>query len=292
MDKNLVCRVCGEESIKVNNLYRERFNTRIYLYKCGGCNSVYIEPVATQGETMSSYNTAYYRKPLIGKLISLVNKVDLYKDIRFIEKILKNRKNVRVLDIGCGSGEFSELLDKSFYCYGVDGSKEAIDLASRAHANRVGGWDYSIVNLFEVSEVSEVSDKKFDLIILRNIVEHFVIYEKLLSIAASNLADNGIVFIRAPNPESKMLHRYQLNWYMFDDPTHVNFVSLNVLENKCKHYGLSLYKKTFVSSGLLAHYRSQGRTIFSFLSNIFLFLRDFFFNSQSEYTVVFIKKHF
>jgi len=148
-----VCRVCDEGySIKVNDLYKERFNTRIYLYKCSKCNSVYIEPVPTQGETMDSYNRAYYREPsvLIGKLISLVNKVDLYKDKRFVEKALKNRKNVRVLDIGCGSGEFLESLDKSFYCYGIDGSKEAVDLASKSHTNRVGR-EYTVVNLFGCS---------------------------------------------------------------------------------------------------------------------------------------------
>lgn len=144
-------------------------------------------------------------------------------------------------------------------------------------------------NLFEANEIN-VSNKKFDLVILRNIVEHFVDYEKLLSIAASNLTDNGIIFIRAPNPGSIMLHRYQFNWCMFDDPTHVNFISLNVLERKGKQYGLSLYKKDFVSSGVLAHYRSQGRTNLSFLSNIFLFLKDLFFNSKSEYRIVFTRK--
>ena len=46
--------------------------------------------------------------------------------------IKKNRKKIKVLDLGCGGGNNTEFLAKEgFDVYAVDGSKEAINLTKK-----------------------------------------------------------------------------------------------------------------------------------------------------------------
>ncbi len=49
----------------------------------------------------------------------------------FLDGYYKNKKNLKILDVGCGSGILLENLEKYGETYGIDSSKEAINLCKK-----------------------------------------------------------------------------------------------------------------------------------------------------------------
>jgi len=60
---------------------------------------------------------------------SLYSHKDYEKEAEFIRKIADKRKTL--LDAGCGTGRFLEILKKDFDCYGFDNSKEFVKIATK-----------------------------------------------------------------------------------------------------------------------------------------------------------------
>lgn len=103
----------------------------------------------------------------------------------------------RILDLGCGVGVLTEMLsDAGFNVTGVDGSASKIEIAKRRvfHAT-------FMVSLFE--EFSP--EGKFDVIIMKNVLEHVEDPVLLLTKARRWLSENGVVIVYVPNMNA--LHR-------------------------------------------------------------------------------------
>lgn len=82
-----------------------------------------------------------------------------------VDEIVKlNCKKDKILDIGCGSGAISLALAKNLYksyIYGVDISKEAINLSNK----NKGKLNLQNVKFFESDIFSNVDEKHFDIIV-------------------------------------------------------------------------------------------------------------------------------
>lgn len=113
----------------------------------------------------------------------------------YFSKLLPKRKESKILDIGCGTGAFLYFLNSMGYnnTSGIDLSAEQINL----------GHKLGIKNL-EVADIKEflnLNENKFDLIIARDVLEHFTKNEvfEILLLVANALADNGRFLIQVPN---------------------------------------------------------------------------------------------
>jgi len=97
-----------------------------------------------------------------------------------------------VLDIGCGVGVFLDRARKEKNCevYGVDISPVAIDLL---HKRGIKG------HVFNSDEDELKFDKKFDVIVATEVLEHVTYEKRLLNAIIQNLAPDGIAFISVPD---------------------------------------------------------------------------------------------
>ncbi len=124
----------------------------------------------------------------------------------YIEK-LKNYKNV--VDLGCGRGEFLELLrENSISGFGVELEPSLCAILKEKDLN------FFQMNLFDFLEKKPI---EFDALVSFHLIEHLNLKEAiaLLKLAYFNLPKDGIFILETPNPTSLFSF---LNFYK--DPEH------------------------------------------------------------------------
>ena len=116
-----------------------------------------------------------------------------------------------VLDLGCGRGEFLELLrEAGVPARGVDLSDELVALC------RGKGLEVETADIF--AHLSDLPDAALDGIFCAQVVEHLPPERlpELIRLAAAKLARGGLVAIETPNPECLAI--FATHYYL--DPTH------------------------------------------------------------------------
>ncbi len=118
---------------------------------------------------------------------------------------------MRALDIGCGRGEWLELLrDENWQASGIDLSA---DMAAISTAN---GLDVSVADAIDV--LRSVPDASVSLVSAFHVVEH-VTTDYLIAMLRQMvrvLAPGGILILETPNPENLRVG----TWAFYMDPTH------------------------------------------------------------------------
>lgn len=124
-----------------------------------------------------------------------------------------------VLDLGCGRGEFLELLKyKKINAVGVDSSSLAIQICRSKGLN--------VIHQDIITYLSQCEDE-YDGIILYGVVEHFDNNTlcNLLELASRTTRTGGIILISTLNPLSIMAQQH----LFYADPTHVRLYSKEYL---------------------------------------------------------------
>lgn len=128
-------------------------------------------------------------------------------------------KHSRILDVGCGSGNFMEFLKQCGYneVYGFDLSVEQCNYA------RSRGLNVDVSNIFDFVKKSE---HKYQIIFAMDIIEHFYKNEltELFEGLYSLLTDDGILIIRTPNGDSIFSQHI-----IYGDLTHLTIFNPNSL---------------------------------------------------------------
>lgn len=166
----------------------------------------------------------------------------------YMMHIPKNKKEGRLLDIGCGSGKFL-LRAKScgWDVCGVDFDKISVDIACSYGLNVQHGSIESIPN-----------DQKFDVITISHVIEHVSNPAKLIGDCLSKLNSGGIISIATPNNEGYGIKKWKELWSSLETPRHIvifNKKSLIFLMSK-----IGVLKYRFVKRGWHhAHVESESR---------------------------------
>jgi len=119
---------------------------------------------------------------------------------RAIKKIFRERKFQRVLDAGCGPGQYSYYISRKFKSKvtGVDIIKEEVDKSNRfAQDEKLSGAIFKVADLSS-SDLSELSGAKYDLIISVDVMEHIKDDVAVFRNFATLLNNSGTVLISTP----------------------------------------------------------------------------------------------
>lgn len=149
------------------------------------------------------------------------------KGQEFYVPYFADRKNV--LDLGCGRGEFLELLrDAGASARGIDLSRESVDLC------RSKGLAAEAADLF--AYLADLPDASLDGIFSAQVVEHLQ-PERLpdmIRFASQKLRRGGILVIETPNPECLAI--FATHFYI--DPTHARPIPHALLAFYMEEYGI------------------------------------------------------
>ena len=143
---------------------------------------------------------------------------------------LFNKKDIKLLDVGCGSGQFIHLMKKKgWYVYGTEAS-----LLSASAARKKVGEKFILVdkNLEELNSI----DTNFNIITLWHVLEHFQDPKKIFNLIEEKLTMKGYVVIEVPNFGSFQHIINKNNWLHLDCPRHVTHFTreglINFFDNK------------------------------------------------------------
>jgi SAM-dependent methyltransferase len=117
-----------------------------------------------------------------------------------------NRKTLRVLNLGCGNRKF--------------------EFAEANRAAEVVGVDSSTNSQADIVHDLDripypVESDSFDLIIMRDVIEHLDDLPAVMNEVYRIVRDGGIVRIQTPHYSS---------WYLYNDPTHKRFLGIFALD--------------------------------------------------------------
>ena len=118
---------------------------------------------------------------------------------RYLMDVLPKNKNAKILDIGCGLGQYMVKLRELDYTsvLGIDISTEAINICKSKRLNAI--------QIPNINEFKVLESEKFDFAILSHVLEHLPkdkVIDTLFHIREYLLSKNGFLVIMVPNAQS------------------------------------------------------------------------------------------
>ena len=120
--------------------------------------------------------------------------------IPFIESVKKIDTHHKILEIGCGeAGVLEAFLLRSNECFGVDLNQRKIELAKTRQKNYLSNGQIQLLN-DDVQDpvVQEKLGGPFDVILLKDVIEHIPNQEEFIPKLKSLLAEDGVIFFGSP----------------------------------------------------------------------------------------------
>ncbi|OCL27627.1 hypothetical protein U472_03490 [Orenia metallireducens] len=203
------CLICGifESDLLFSSNKGENKDNHVSLYVsiCPECGLVYLNPRWKKDKYLEFYSTQYddyYRNAIFKNGTEKMR----YTITELVWKRISNYvtdKVGSVLDIGCGMGWFLKYiheLDSNVSITGIETSDYCVDNLINNVGARVLSQD--------IDSDWHIGNKgKFDLIIMRHVLEHFLNPIKVLEKVNHVLAEDGILYIAVPdmmNPKGSL----------------------------------------------------------------------------------------
>ena len=211
------CLSCGSPDAEVwataKDLEYKTSDDAFTLLRCHACGVLFIDPVP-RDRLAEIYPHNYYS--FVEQKSGLVNSVKEFLDGRFFGKILRSLpgKTLNALDVGGGAGWQLNVLRKVepriAFTQVVDIDPNAAALAGS------NGHEYFCGPIEDFQ-----TDKKFDLILLLNLIEHVENPRAVLGKIRELLSPTGCILIKTPNYDSLDARKFRnANWGGYHCPRH------------------------------------------------------------------------
>jgi SAM-dependent methyltransferase len=293
------CLVCdSQKQIKSFSSLRDwEYGTyrAIDLYTCSDCGLIYQNPLPHIDEVEGFYPENYRNyMPLGENLFTFLKKMRFKSQAKRLMKFFDN--SVRVLEIGYGNGQLLLSMKKLGLdnLYGVDFNGVAGNVLAQAKIQ---------------SQVANVEDgipfaTEFDVIILNNVIEHFLNPDKILENVFNKLSSKGKVILLTPNTDALEMKVFGRFWAGFHVPRHIFLFNKKNLEilvrktgfNNCRFYRESdpaqwaFSLQNFLQNTLLKSRLKNGMAWYTIFLSIFFvpisFLQSVFFETEALLVVL------
>jgi SAM-dependent methyltransferase len=213
----LTCPVCEKDRFSLFLKVEDYFLTRedFSIQQCDACGFRFINPRPAITEIGSYYQSDEYISHDAKKadFLSRIYKIARVFSIKSKYKIVsKHAKTGKILDIGCGTGEFLNFCkSKGFEIAGVEPNEKA-----RSHASQVNQ-----VTVHEKLTDLAITTGRFNCITMWHVLEHVHDLNETIELVKRLLAPGGIFIVAVPNSNSWDAKKYGRFWAAYDVPRHL-----------------------------------------------------------------------
>jgi SAM-dependent methyltransferase len=168
--------------------------------------------------------------------------------LEFVEPLKSIYTDLSILDLGCGRGEWLELMDDfSFYVHGVD-INESMLLTCK-------DLKLSCSKSDSLKYLKELPDESLVIVSAFHLIEHLSIDDLISLVAESKrvLKNCGLLIIETPNPENLIVGTN--NFYL--DPTHKRPIPGELLLFIVEHFGFSRVKLLRLQENIKTLYKEN-----------------------------------
>lgn len=250
--KKRICPVCSSvkrtKILDIDNWKKIDSKGNIYTIDkryclCKSCDLVYTNPTVAP-----EIFDKLYENSIVGSFTNQKNIKNKKKTLTFdtiSKKFLK--KNINILEVGCGSGILLKHLHQKYkfkkkHLNGLEPSKE---IFKTLKSNKI----FKVQNIF----LNELDDKKkYDLIIMDNVFEHFEYPKKSLIKISKILSSDGLIYISIPDSEIIK----NLNNDPFNHTCNYNLDNIKVLLNN-HNFKIMKFNKNLDQINLIAKRNSN-----------------------------------
>ena len=212
------------------------------LVKCHHCKAYFLTPNPSDKLLKLAYSDSYYgQSEEDEKFESLIEKgINFFRKKRAKRLATLIQNKGRVLDIGCGNGQFLEYIQTfgNIEIFGTEMQGKSADRASK------------IKNItLKTGELTEddYPSSHFNLITLFHVFEHLKYPRQYLDIIDKILEPNGYLVISFPNINSWQASFFKGHWLHLDPPRHLFFFTPNDFKNIMKQRGFILCSENYIS---------------------------------------------
>jgi SAM-dependent methyltransferase len=192
------------------------------LFRCGACRSMFRHPALSSAEYLRLYSTG---------AATQWSGAPSREDFRLIKlMVMADSTGQKVLDIGCGTGDFLDTLPPGCEKFGVEPS------AAAAFATRRG------IRILGADVMSIPEEAEFDVITLIDVIEHLPEPAALLIEAYSRIRPGGKIIVSTGDPEARPWRAFGSRFWYVGFPEHVSFPSLEFCRLWCEERNASARK--------------------------------------------------
>jgi len=210
--------------------------------ECKQCSAIFLSPNPSDKILAQAYDDSYYGgtedeekfEGFIEKGLNYFRKQRAKKIARFAED------NGKVLDIGCGNGQFLEQV-KSFADIDIHGTEMQGSSAQRASKIKD-------INL-KIGELNPENYSKayFDVVSMFHVFEHLKKPKDYLNIIDKIIKPEGYLVISFPNIDSWQSRFFKGKWLHLDPPRHLFFFKPKDFVVLMKERGYELIEENYFS---------------------------------------------
>ncbi|MFN3841237.1 MAG: class I SAM-dependent methyltransferase [Cyclobacteriaceae bacterium] len=257
MNEVPICPVCGSSISTTyltpadHALSKEVFTLR----KCTTCSLVVTSPRPSEDELPRYYRFNDYishsGKTTSGFLTILYNIARSFT-LKWKRAIIKREFTTgRILDVGCGTGEFLNIMRQSGW------EIEGIEPTAVARKKAEGLLNQSVYH-----SIKDLPTNRFDVITLWHVLEHVYDLNNTLEQLKKRLNPGGLLLIAVPNHQAFDAQKYEADWAGYDVPRHLwhfnttsmtallkrnNLTLTRILPMKLDAYYVSLLSEQYIS---------------------------------------------
>ncbi len=188
------------------------------------------QPIENLGKYYESKNYISHtdgKKSIFERFYQMAKSINLNNKLELINKVGSGKK---ILDYGCGVGDFLEHLQKNGY--DVLGM-EPNDSARRIAQSKVGIEKVTSTEL-------EQNTEKYDVITLWHVLEHIPNLKEIITELKKHLTKSGILVVAVPNHQSYDAKYYGEHWAAYDVPRHLWHFTETSMRKLFSNFGMKI----------------------------------------------------
>ncbi|MBC7921984.1 MAG: class I SAM-dependent methyltransferase [Ferruginibacter sp.] len=211
------CPICGSDQFTNLMICQDYTVTQesFAIVECKKCRFKLTNPRPTQENAGRYYQSEAYishsntTRGIVNQLYHFARKFTLQKKLKLINSLGSEKK--RLLDVGCGTGTFLEVCQKSGW--NVNGTEPDAKARGLAHTR--------VKSQVEENLLSAFPGETFETITLWHVLEHIHQLDESVKKLKKLLTSNGTLLVAVPNCESYDAKLYREKWAAYDVPRHL-----------------------------------------------------------------------